>query len=359
MMNEHGCSGGCLGKIEFPENISEETRNMTNQHPCYNQGAHDMARMHIPIAPKCNISCNYCNRKYDCLNESRPGVTSEVLTPKQAVNKFAYVKEKVENLKVIGIAGPGDALANFEETKMAVKLIKEKDPSITICLSTNGLMLPMYGKEVVDMGIKHVTITINTIDPKIGAKIYKFVNYNGKIYSGEEAAKILLKNQLEGLEYLAANGVLCKVNIVMIKGINDNHIEKVVKKVKKLGAFMTNIMPLIPAGGSVFEKMPLVSNQELNTLRKKCSIDLLQMFHCRQCRADALGKLADERALEFIKLENNNDNIENQSSNPKLDAPQEEINPVKSSKQYIFAVASSTGKLIDRHFGKVRNFLIY
>ncbi len=57
------------------------------QHPCFNSEArHRTARMHLPVAPKCNIQCNYCNRKFDCVNESRPGVTSAVLTPRQAVN---------------------------------------------------------------------------------------------------------------------------------------------------------------------------------------------------------------------------------------------------------------------------------
>ena len=54
---------------------------MLDSHPCYNEGAHRRyARMHLPVAPKCNIQCNYCNRRYDCCNESRPGVTSEVLS---------------------------------------------------------------------------------------------------------------------------------------------------------------------------------------------------------------------------------------------------------------------------------------
>ncbi|HEX3029635.1 MAG TPA: nitrogenase component 1, partial [Clostridia bacterium] len=63
----------------------------TASHPCFSGGACQNARMHIPVAPACNISCNYCNRKYDCQNESRPGVTSEVLTPAAALEKFLRV----------------------------------------------------------------------------------------------------------------------------------------------------------------------------------------------------------------------------------------------------------------------------
>jgi MoaA/NifB/PqqE/SkfB family radical SAM enzyme len=113
-------------------------------------------------------------------------------------------------------------------------------------------MLPFYADEIISLGVSHVTITINAIDPRIGAKIYREVNYLGRKLTGEEAAEVLLRNQLAGLTYLAWKGVVCKANIVMIKGINEEHIPSVVKKVKECGAFMTNIMPLIPAKGQRF-----------------------------------------------------------------------------------------------------------
>lgn len=328
--------------------MSQELASKTKTHPCYNSCAGQYARMHIPVAPKCNISCNYCNRKFDCLHESRPGVTSEVLSPKAALEKYKIVKEKVPNLTVVGIAGPGDALANFEKTKESIELIKKEDPNATFCLSTNGLMLPKYAKEIIDLGISHITITINTIDPEIGAQIYKEVYYQGQKLTGVEGARVLLENQLEGLRFLSEHDVLCKVNIVMIKGINEDHIEHVVKKVKEYGVFMTNIMPLIPAEGSVFENMPLVSNVELNALRKKCSIDLKQMYHCKQCRADAIGVLSEDRSAEFR-------NIGCPGSKKQEEAKEE----LQKQKEWVFAVASKTGKLIDQHFGHVKDFLIY
>lgn len=121
------CGGSCTQKHNFHD-VPSDTRDKTNRHPCYSFDAHrKYARMHLPVAPKCNISCNYCNRKFDCVNESRPGVTSEVLNPEQALQKYNLVKAKVENLSVVGIAGPGDALANWENTRRTVKLIKDSE----------------------------------------------------------------------------------------------------------------------------------------------------------------------------------------------------------------------------------------
>ncbi len=325
------------------EKWTMELKEKTEKHPCYCDEGHKYARMHIPVAPKCNIQCNYCNRKYDCLNESRPGVTSEVLTPEEALDKYKIVKSKLDNLMVVGIAGPGDALANFQEAKKSINLIKEFDPNVTFCLSTNGLMLPDYATEIKELGVTHVTVTINAIDPSIAAKIYGAVSYRDKIYTGEEAGKLMIERQLEGLQALSSLNMVTKVNIVMIKGINDHHIESVVKKVKELGIFMTNIMPLIPAKGSKFEDFDLISNKELNGMRQKCSTHLKQMYHCRQCRADAIGILGEDISLDF----------RNNKCYSKLD----ESN-VKN-KEYTLAIASKTGRLIDQHFGHAKKFLIY
>ncbi|MBP5685800.1 MAG: nitrogenase cofactor biosynthesis protein NifB, partial [Candidatus Methanomethylophilaceae archaeon] len=93
--------------------MDPELSSVLSEHPCYDEEAHRrFARMHLPVAPRCNIQCNYCNRKYDCSNESRPGVTSEVLSPEQAADKVAFVYSQIPELKVIGIAGPGDPMAN-------------------------------------------------------------------------------------------------------------------------------------------------------------------------------------------------------------------------------------------------------
>lgn len=280
--------------------IPPEDLEKVSRHPCYFFDAHHRyARMHLPVAPLCNIGCNYCNRKFDCLHESRPGVTSELLTPYSALEKFNLVREKISNLSVVGIAGPGDALANWEDTRQAILLIRQAAPEIIFCLSTNGLMLPGHAREIVDLGLQHVTVTVNCLDPETGEKIYRYVNFKGQVHRGAGGAGLLIKNQLAGIEYLAKSGVLVKVNIVMIKGINDGQIPDIVRKVKGLGAFMTNIMPLIPAPGSVFTGFPKTSMKELNKMRIACQSDLRQMFHCRQCRADAIGLLGEDRSGEF------------------------------------------------------------
>lgn len=341
MMREGSNDTGCGTDM-----LTLDTLQKTHRHPCYSEDAHrKYARMHLPVAPACNISCNYCNRKFDCVNESRPGVTSELLSPEMAAEKFFRVRKAMDNLSVVGIAGPGDALANWAQTRKSIELINGYSLNTVFCLSTNGLMLPQLADEIIDLGVKHVTVTMNALDSVIGAKIYSHVIHQGQKFSGVEGARILLANQLEGIKALTSQGVAVKVNIVMIKDINDGHIPEIVGKVRELGAFVTNIMPLIPAPGSVFADYPQTSMKELNQMRDLCQLELRQMRHCQQCRADAIGLLGEDRSAEFRCLS------ETKKEEPKANG--------LSRRQYTIAVASKYGRMVDLHFGHAAEFLIY
>jgi nitrogen fixation protein NifB len=266
-----------------------------------------------------------------------------VLTPEMAREKYLWVRREIPELSVVGIAGPGDALAEWQNTKKTISLIKKEDKDMVFCLSTNGLLLPEYAADIVDLGIQHVTVTVNATDPEIGSKIYNHIFHYGRFYQGTEAAQLLWENQRRGITYLTARGVLVKINIVMIKGINESHIPDVVKTVKDLGVFITNIMPLIPAAGSAFEHFPQTSMKEVNDLRNLCQIDIQQLRHCQQCRADAIGKLGEDRSQEFRMCHRLS----------------ESAKPKQIKKQYRIAVASKYGKMVDLHFGHANEFIIF
>ena len=273
-------------------------------HPCYSEQAHHhYARIHVAVAPACNIQCNYCNRKYNCANESRPGVVSELLTPEQAVQKTLVVAEEIPQLTVVGIAGPGDPLANPERTFSTLAALAEKAPDIKLCISTNGLNLPACVDELVRYNIEHVTITINCLDPVIGTKIYPWIFWQNRRIRGIKAAEILIAQQRKGLEQLIERGILVKINSVMIPGINDEHLPAVNQYVKEKGAFIHNITPLIAEAehgtfyGVMGQRGP--TSAELKALQDTCEGDMRLMRHCRQCRADAIGFLGQDRGSEF------------------------------------------------------------
>lgn len=373
------------GQSAAPAALPESIQRRIQDHPCYSEEAHHhFARMHLPVAPVCNIQCHYCNRRYDCANESRPGVVSELLTPEQAVTKALAVAAALPQLAVLGIAGPGDPLANPERTFATCQALTEKAPDLKLCLSTNGLALPQYADELAKHHISHVTITINCIEPDIGARIYPWIVWEGRRRRGRPAAEILIEQQLKGLELLVARDLLVKINSVMIPGVNDAHLLEVNRVVKQKGAFLHNIVPLIarPEHGAHYgrtgQREPTAT--ELQALQDACGDAMRMMRHCRQCRSDAIGLLGQDRHAEFSREPAAPLAIDYPAAMAKRARFQAAIReriqarraesraaspPVRlggfpgSPRPVVMAVATQGEGLINQHFGQAREFLVY
>ena len=375
-----GCaSSGCGTAPDALAHLPDHIRQKVQDHPCYSEQAHHyFARMHVAVAPACNIQCHYCNRKYDCANESRPGVVSELLSPEQAVKKVLAVAANIPQMSVLGIAGPGDPLANPERTFQTFRELAEKAPDIKLCVSTNGLRLPEFVDEIAKHNIDHVTITINCIDPEIGARIYPWIFWENRRIRGVEAARILIEQQQKGLEMLTARGILVKVNSVLIPGVNDQHLVEVSKVVKAKGAFLHNVMPLIAEAehGTYYGLMaqPSPTAAELQTLQDACAGDMAMMRHCRQCRADAVGLLGEDRGAEFTmdkidvmdidydaamarRKEVREALLEQLDAHSPAPAPAASTIPA-DARPVLMAVAAKHG-VVGEHFGHAREFLVY
>ncbi|GAB6183651.1 radical SAM protein [Thermodesulfovibrio hydrogeniphilus] len=269
------------------------------KHPCFSKEAHKKyGRVHLPVAPNCNISCNYCDRRYDCVNESRPGVSSRILTPYEALERLSIIMDR-ERISVVGVAGPGDALAN-DSTFEFFKLVRKEFPGINLCLSTNGLLLPEKIELLQELNIQTITVTINAVHKSVAEKIYSWINHKGKLLRGKEAIEMLIENQWTGLKMLTEKGFYVKINSVLIPGINEEEIECIAKKANELKVTVMNIIPLIPNGR--FKNIVRPSHALVEKVRSNAERFIPQIRHCKQCRADALGRLEEEKDIELELL---------------------------------------------------------
>ena len=290
---EAGCGSSC-GTARGMEN------GLLSRHPCFSRAAHHrFGRLHMPIAPACNIQCKYCIRKFDCANESRPGVSSRVLSPAEALDRIGSLTGRDHRISVIGVAGPGDPLAN-EATLEFLRMANREYPDLILCLSTNGLLLPDMVGGLVDSGIKTLTVTINAVNPSTAEGIYSWVLYRGSILEGADAAEVLVRNQWKGLEMAVKAGLHVKVNTIYIPGVNEPEIPLIARRAGGLGATTMNIMSLIPQ--AEFSAVRKPSTHEIAAMRALCSPFLDMMSHCRQCRADAAGLLGEDRDMEMEAL---------------------------------------------------------
>lgn len=310
-------------------------------HPCFNPGAgQNHGRIHLPVAAKCNIQCNYCNRKTDCPNESRPGVTSTLLTPYQALNYLRKSLAYDARIAVAAIAGPGDAFASPEETMATLQGVRREYPELVTCLSTNGLALAPYIAELKDLGVRYITLTVNGIDPAILQQIYAWVRDGKKTYRGIEAANLMLSRQMDALEMLKSNGFTIKVNTVVIPGVNDQHIPEIARQLATFHIDRLNCIPLLPTEDTAFASIPAPEPVALADLIHQVGLYVPVMSHCKRCRSDAAGILGENDTF-FQEI------LREAAVSTGLPVPEK------------VAVASQEGVFVNMHLGQAQQLHVF
>ncbi|HSN13340.1 MAG TPA: NifB/NifX family molybdenum-iron cluster-binding protein, partial [Anaeromyxobacteraceae bacterium] len=214
---------------------------------------------------------------------------------------------------------------------------------------------------------------------EIGARIYSWITWEGRRLRGVEAARLLIDRQLAGLARAVELGILCKVNSVVIPGINDLHLPEVARRVKSLGVFLHNLMPLISARehgthfGLTGQRGPTA--EELEAVQRACEVDVKLMRHCRQCRADAVGRLGEDRNAAFslarlppVPAQDAADvraahrEAVERTRHRLEEARREALRLVESVPPTLsgrVAVATKGDGLVNQHFGHAREFLVH
>jgi len=256
------------------------------EHPCFSEKAHDrVGRVHLPVAPKCNIRCAFCEHRI-CANliMQHPGWAREVLSPAEATQRISdLVRAHPGTPFVVGVAGPGEPLEN-DETFEALETVHLEYPHLLKCVSSNGLRLEERLPRMLAVGITSLTVTVNAVDPVVGQSIYEWVRHEGVTYRGREAAEILITNQWSGIRSALDAGLVVKVNTVLIPGVNDQHVREIAVQASEAGVNLMNLMPLIPAGHMLARRAPTC--EELQRARLACEAMVPQFRRCQHCRAD-------------------------------------------------------------------------
>lgn len=168
--------------------------------------------LRISVTERCNFRCQYCMPEKPFSWVPRENLLSfEEL--------FSFVKVAIdEGIDKIRITG-GEPLLR-EDLDSFIRMIHNHKPDIDLALTTNGYFLADVAKRLKDAGLKRINISIDTLKPDIAAKI---------------AQKDVLDKVLEGVKKALEVGLKIKVNMVPLKGINDDEILDVMEYAKARG----------------------------------------------------------------------------------------------------------------------------
>lgn len=155
----------------------------------------------ISITDRCPLRCVYCMPK-----EGLP------FFPTERVLSQDEIVQMVENFSEMGISKVrftgGEPLLRSDVVDI-VRRVHEIPGIDDISATTNGLYLPRKAAALKEAGLQRLNISLDTFD----ADRYKKITRGGNI-----------KQVLKGIEVAAELGFMIKLNVVVIKGQNDDEI---------------------------------------------------------------------------------------------------------------------------------------
>ncbi|RBQ22452.1 7,8-dihydro-6-hydroxymethylpterin dimethyltransferase [Candidatus Methanobinarius endosymbioticus] len=165
--------------------------------------------LRISITNRCNINCLYCHHDGMIPSERE-------MTPDEIFQILKVVKSLgVEKIRFSG----GEPLIRKDIVEIIEKTasLNFKDISIT----TNGIFLSKYAEDLFNAGLNRVNISFDTLNPQT----YKIITSKDYL---SEAKKCVIEAVNVGLNPV-------KLNMVVMKDINDGEVMEMFKFTKKHG----------------------------------------------------------------------------------------------------------------------------
>lgn len=161
-----------------------------------------MRTVRISITDRCNLKCVYCmpNRDIRCLPRDDIMSFEEIIT---LVNIFHELG--IEKVRLTG----GEPLIRRDIVTLVEKL-RLQAPALNLGLTTNGILLEKYAYSLKKAGLQRVNVSLDSLSPR---------TFN-RITQGGDLIKVL-RGIYRAIE---AGLVPLKLNVVLIKGINDGEI---------------------------------------------------------------------------------------------------------------------------------------
>jgi nitrogen fixation protein NifB len=258
---------------------------------CFDGGAGcGTVRLNLPVALANNIKYKSFSGRRQKPGEARLGSGGEIISPLSALISVRKAAQRESPIKIVRISGPGDPLAN-NSTFETLGLIRAEFPELTKCLSTNGLLLMDRLGSLMDVKVDTIAVTVNTLRPWIGMKLCDYVDYQGERFYGEAASRLLLSNQIKGIEKALKYGLKVIVNSVLIPGINEEELPELASILKGAGVRVMNIVPLAPQTESM--SLAQVSSAAVNRVQQGCEKLGMRVYRSMECLFDEVRQLRE------------------------------------------------------------------
>lgn len=174
----------------------------------------EISYMRISITDKCNLRCTYCMGAED-VPRTKPECLTRLNHKELSVDEIAEIAEAVAacGIHKIRITG-GEPLVRPDVVEIC-KRIHDIEGIHELTLTTNGIFLEKYAYALKEAGVDRLNISLDTLDEEK----YQSITGKGNIQAVQK-----------GIEAAKAAGLLpIKINVVLLKGFNEDEITSFVE----------------------------------------------------------------------------------------------------------------------------------
>jgi len=196
--------------------------------------------LRISVTDRCDLRCRYCMGE---VMQFLP--KNEILTLEEiAIIADRFIARGIRRIRLSG----GEPLVrrDFADLARALGRHVKSGALDELTLTTNGTQLAKHADMLFDVGMRRINVSLDALDPEIFAHITR----------GGDLAQVL-----EGLEAARAAGLKVKLNMVALRGVNEDQVMPLLAYCDSNGFDLTLIetMPLGEIQGARSDQyLPLV-----------------------------------------------------------------------------------------------------
>ncbi len=216
--------------------------------------------LRVSVTDRCNLHCDYCRRS----TENKLPNNRELLSLDEMGRLVRiFVELGVERIRLTG----GEPLLR----RNLVSLVRELSAIAglkELSLSSNALLLARFARGLKEAGLKRVNISLDSLDPQTFAAI-----------TGGGSLQLVI----DGIDAAIDAGLHpVKINMVVMRGINDHEVPAVVDFARQRGVLLRFIetMPIGDAGRDTAERF-ISAEDILSGIRQRFGTELLPVRQSR------------------------------------------------------------------------------
>lgn len=229
--------------------------------------------LRISITNRCNVNCLYCH--HDGMLSTTNEMTSD------EIYKICKIAKDI-GVRKIRLSGGEPLLRNdIVEIISKIASLEFNDISIT----TNGTLLEKYAHKLKKAGLDRVNVSLDSLNPET----YKFITKKDYL---DDAKKGILKSVEVGLNPV-------KINMVLMKGINENEIKEMFNFAKQHDIIL-QLIELMESENCDDVKFSHDYHLKLDSIEKKLS-HIASDIETREFMQERKKYYIDDGEIEVVK----------------------------------------------------------